>query len=184
VETPLSRADARLIAFAELIRQWAPRIGLVADSDLDRLWPRHIEDSLRAAPLLQSLPPGPVVDVGSGAGFPGIPLAVALPDRRFRLVEPRARRAAFLEEVVRTLEVEVEVVRVTAEEAAGRPDLAEAHVAALARALAPPARSIELLLPLLRHSGTAVVWHGERATLPEIAEEWAEGIAIVRREAG
>ena len=182
METPLSRADARLAAFAELIYRWAPRIGLVADSDLKRLWSRHVEDSLRAAPLLRSLPAGPVVDVGSGAGFPGIPLAVALPDRRFRLLEPRSRRAAFLEEAARTIDLEVEVVRVTAEEAVRRPDLAEAHVAALARALAPPVRAIELLLPLLRPSGTAVVWHGAGAMLPEIAEEWADGIAIVRRE--
>jgi 16S rRNA (guanine527-N7)-methyltransferase len=180
VETPLTREDALLTRYIDLVRRWAPRIDIVGNADLDRLRARHVDDSLRPRSLFASLPYGPVADVGSGGGFPGIPLAIALPDRHFRLLEPRAKRAAFLEEVVRALDLDCEVLRITAEEAARLDELARAHVVATARAVAPPERAFELLAPLVAPGGVAVVWHGARTSLPEMAEEWAEGIAIVR----
>ncbi|MGH2694478.1 MAG: 16S rRNA (guanine(527)-N(7))-methyltransferase RsmG, partial [Actinomycetota bacterium] len=126
-------------AYAELVRAWGSRLGLVSERDLDRFRERHIEDSLRLLPLLDSLPVGPAVDVGSGAGLPGIPLAISRPQREWRLLEPRRRRSAFLEEVVRELALDnCEVVIATAQEAARDPRLARAHVLATARALTPP----------------------------------------------
>jgi 16S rRNA (guanine527-N7)-methyltransferase len=132
-------------------------------------------------PLLDELPPGACVDVGSGAGLPGVPLAVARPERAWRLIEPRARRAAFLEHVVRELELTAEVVVAPAERAATEPRLAAAHVLATARALAPPAAALELLLPLVAPRGVAAIFLGSGAKVPPEAEEWAEGLAIVRR---
>jgi 16S rRNA (guanine527-N7)-methyltransferase len=169
----------KLDLFAQLVRRWAPRLDLVAPGDLERLEERHIKDSLRLLPLLQSLPPGPAVDVGSGAGLPGIPLAIADPGRHWRLIEPRARRASFLEEAVRTLALDAEVVTITAEAAAADPRLARTHVLATARALAPPAEAFELILPLVASGGRAVVFVGESARIPAEAGLWAPGIASI-----
>jgi 16S rRNA (guanine527-N7)-methyltransferase len=181
VKHPTSRStEARLAAYAELVRRWAPKLDLVAPSDLARLEERHLEDSLKAVPLLEVLPSGPAIDVGSGAGLPGIPLALASRSRVWRLLEPRSRRAAFLEECVRVLELDCEVLRMTAEEAARRPQLRASHVCALARALAPPERAFRLLCPLVRPDGVAAVFVSTQSRLPVGAERMGEGLAIMR----
>ena len=166
--------------YAALVRAWGARIDLVSPADLERFEERHIGDCLRAAPLLAELAPGPAVDVGSGAGLPGIPLALADPQRPWRLLEPRARRAAFLDEVVRDLGLDCEVVRATAEEAARDPRLRGAHALATARAVAPPAAAFGLLGPLLAQGGIGLVFVGSGAELPPGSREWAPGLAIVR----
>jgi 16S rRNA (guanine527-N7)-methyltransferase len=121
--------------------------------------------------------------VGSGAGVPGIPLAIASPDRPWRLLERRRGRAAFLEEAVRSLELSAEVVVADARAASRRPGLARAHVFAVARAVAPPAEALSLLLPFVAEGGIAAVFVGASGRLPEKASLWAGGIAIVRSEA-
>ncbi|HEV2757160.1 MAG TPA: 16S rRNA (guanine(527)-N(7))-methyltransferase RsmG [Actinomycetota bacterium] len=168
-------------AYAALIREWAPRLDLVSPGDLDRLEERHIEDSLRAAPLLDELPDGPCADIGSGAGFPGIPLAIARPERRWTLIEPRHRRAAFLEEVVRELGLACQVVAATAEECAFDDALAGIHALATARALAEPSAVPHMTAPLLRPDGITLVFTGRGAALPQGAEERAPGLTIMRR---
>jgi 16S rRNA (guanine527-N7)-methyltransferase len=171
--------DPRFDTFCELIRRHATKLNLVSPADLAVLEERHIADSLRAAPLLDQAPPGVCADVGSGAGFPGIPLAIARPERRWRLIEPRRRRAGFLEEVVRTLGLDsVEVVGQSAEDAAR--DLGATHALVTARAVASPDQTIALMAPLAIPGGLLVLFHGRRATLPPGAEEWQEGLAIVR----
>ena len=170
-----------LSRYEDLLRAWAPKLNLVSEADLPRLHCRNIDDSLRLAPLVDELPPGPCIDVGSGAGLPGIPLAIAGPARHWRLLEPRRRRAAFLEEVVRELDLDAEVVLSTAELAAS--SLGPAHALAVGRALAEPPRALELLLPLVAAAGVAAVFLGQGAEVPSGAEEWAKGIAIVRKKA-
>lgn len=171
--------EQRLADYAGLVREWAPRLDLVAPGDLDRFESRHIADSLRLLGLLRSLPPGPAVDVGSGAGLPGIPLAIADPSRPWRMLEPRRRRLAFLEEVVRALGLDCEVVAVTAERAAEDRRLRRSHPLAVARAVAPAAAAFRLLAPLVAPGGVAAVFVGARE-LPPGAEEWAPGVAIMR----
>jgi 16S rRNA (guanine527-N7)-methyltransferase len=161
-----------------LVRAWAERLDLVAPGDLDRFEDRHISDSLRLLPVLDELPDGPCVDVGSGAGLPGVPLAIAS-GRRWRLIEPRRRRAAFLEEVVRELALDCEVVMLAAEEAAVRPDLRAAHVLGTARAVADPEAAFALITPLVAPTGMAAVFLGERSQIPRGAVEWAPGIATM-----
>ncbi|HYN36229.1 MAG TPA: RsmG family class I SAM-dependent methyltransferase [Actinomycetota bacterium] len=169
-----------MAVYEDLLRRWAPKLDLVAPGDLDRIGPRHIEDALRAVPLLDGLPEGPAVDVGSGAGLPGVPLALAARPRPWRLLEPRRRRAAFLEEVIRELSLDVEVVSSTAEDAAADSRLCT-HVVAVARALAPPGAAFSLLLPLLGEGGTAVLWIGQSAELPPEAALWTQGLATMRK---
>jgi 16S rRNA (guanine527-N7)-methyltransferase len=173
--------DERLRAYAELVRAWAPRLDLVAPRDLGRFEERHIGDSLRALPLVRSLPPGAAVDVGSGAGLPGIPLAISEPTRRWTLLEPRRGRAAFLEEVVRRLELGAEIVTARAESWGASRAGRRRYVVATARALAPPERAFALLEPLVAPRGARVVWVGAHAVIPEQAGEWAPGIAIIPR---
>ncbi|MGH2735648.1 MAG: 16S rRNA (guanine(527)-N(7))-methyltransferase RsmG [Actinomycetota bacterium] len=153
--------------YRELVAEWSPRLDLVSPGDLARLEERHIQDSLRALTLVRACPPGPAVDVGSGAGFPGVVLAIAEPTRAWRLLEPRSKRAGFLDEVVRALDLgNVEVVRAAAQEAARDPRLAGAHSVGTARALAAPARAFELLAPLLGSGGLRIVWLGENSKPP------------------
>lgn len=153
---------------------------LVAPGDVARVEERHIEDSLKALPWLLRAPAGPCVDVGSGAGFPGIPLAIAEPSRTWRLLEPRTRRAAFLEEAVRELRIDCEVLPLRAEDAAADPRLAGTHPFAVARALAEPPVALDLLVPLVAPGGFAMVFVGAGAEPPRGAEVVPEGLAIVR----
>lgn len=171
--------QARLGAYAELVRKWAPRINLIAAGDLGQLEARHIEDSLRALPLVIAAPEGPAIDVGSGAGLPGVPLGIAEPGRHWRMLEPRAKRAAFLEEVARELGLTYEVIRMTAEDAAHDRAFARVHAVATARALAPPEEAAGLLRPLLAPEGVGILFLGADAALPDGAEAAAPGLAII-----
>jgi 16S rRNA (guanine527-N7)-methyltransferase len=174
--------EARLVALQDMVATWSRRLDLVSPRDLPRLYERHIQDSLRALPLISGAPPGPCVDVGSGAGFPGVPLAIAS-DRRWVLLEPRLKRAAFLEEAVRELELDsCEVVRKTAQEAARDPALAAVHAVAIARALAPPAEAAALCAPLVVPGGAVVIFVGTGAEIPPEAEEWAPGLIRIQRD--
>ncbi len=170
-----------LRVYARLVRKWAPRLDLVSPRDLERFEERHVEDSLRAVPLLDELPEGRCVDVGSGVGLPGIPLAIARPARRWTLLEPRQRRAAFLEEVVRELGLACDVVALTAEAAARDQGLAEGHVLATARALAAPAEVTGLTEPLLVRGGTTLIFSGSTPVVRHDAVEWAPGLTIMRK---
>lgn len=169
---------SRLEIYLDLVRSWAPKLDLVSPGDLDRLEERHLADALRAVSLIDSLPDGPAVDVGSGAGLPGVPLALAGRSRPWCLLEPRRRRAAFLEEVTRELAPHVEVLPLSAEEAARKPRLIE-HAVAVARALSPPKEAFDLLTPLLREGGTAIVWVGHGAELPAGSRLSAPGLATL-----
>ena len=174
------RSSRSLAHYAELVRAWAPRVDLVASSDLDRFETRHIEDSLRLADLVASCPPGPGADNGSGAGLPGVPLAIVDPGRIWHLIEPRRKRAAFLEEVVRELQLDnVAVVPMTAERAAQEAHLRASHSAVVARALAPPGEAFDLMLPLVAPGGTAALLVGETAHIPPNSTRWRPGIATV-----
>ncbi|HYI46350.1 MAG TPA: RsmG family class I SAM-dependent methyltransferase [Actinomycetota bacterium] len=176
------RSREALLAYAGLVRAWAPRLDLISPSDLERFEQRHIHDSLRLLPLLRELPEGPCIDVGSGAGLPGIPLAIAS-DRHWRLLEPRKKRAGFLEEVVRELGLDCEVLPLRAEDAARDPGLASTHVLATARALAEPEEAVRLLGPLVASGGLSAVFVGANSAAPTGSELWQPGIAIVRASA-
>ena len=175
---------ARLEAYAELVRAWAPRLDLVAPGDMNRFETRHIEDSLKALGRVVAEPRGPAVDVGSGVGAPGVPLAIAAPGRPWRLIEPRRLRSAFLEEVVRELGLDAEVVPLTAEAAARDPRLARTHQVATARALAAPERALSLCTPLVRPQGVVLLWVGETTRISGSAGDSEGGVASIRVQGG
>jgi 16S rRNA (guanine527-N7)-methyltransferase len=144
----------------DLLEDVAVPRGLIASGDRERLLDRHVLDALRAAPAIRRAET--IADLGSGAGLPGIPLAIARPDARFTLIEPRQPRAAFLELVVERLgldNVEVAIARVE--------DLRGASFdAATARAFAPVDRAWELGRRVLVADGSLVVFAGRGAAVP------------------
>jgi len=151
---------SRLQSYADLLVQRAIPLGLVAEADRDRLWERHIEDCLRATAAFRRQD-RVAYDLGSGAGLPGIVLACALPDRRFRLAEPRRRAAAFLELAVERLTLaNVELLIARAE------DLEDSADVATARAFAPLDRAWSAAHRLLRPGGRLVYFAGEGMTDP------------------
>jgi 16S rRNA (guanine527-N7)-methyltransferase len=137
--------------------------GLTSIRDRDQGWRVHVEDSLAAVPLLERLP-GAIVDVGSGGGAPGIPLAAALPDRELTLLESNRRKASFLEGAAGAFP-NVRVVCGRAEEQG-----LERFGVALAKALAPPPVAAEWCLPLVAVPGAAVLWIGSSADLAAVGE--------------
>jgi len=133
--------------------------GLLGPREVDRIWSRHV---LNCAVLEPFLPRGAsVCDLGSGAGLPGIVVALLRPDVRMTLLEPLLRRATFLEEVVADLGLaEVSVVRARAEDYRHRrPD----HDAVVARAVAPIDRLAGWAMPLLRPGGVLLALKGSTA---------------------
>ncbi|WP_188987030.1 16S rRNA (guanine(527)-N(7))-methyltransferase RsmG [Saccharopolyspora thermophila] len=162
--------------FADLLREHGIERGLIGPRELDRLWERHL---LNSAVLAELLPPNSrVLDVGSGAGLPGIPLAIARPDLTLTLLEPMARRVTWLQEVITELALTVEVVRGRAEEGPVRERLAGQDIVT-ARAVAPMERLAKWCLPLLRPGGRLLAMKGASA-----AEELERDAAAISAAGG
>jgi 16S rRNA (guanine527-N7)-methyltransferase len=143
-------------AFVGALADEGERRGLIGPLELPRLWSRHILNSAIIAPLLR----GRVGDIGSGAGLPGLVLAIARPDVEFVLIEPMERRVLWLNEQVTALGLEnVSVVRARSEEWDGRGTLD----AATARAVSALRTLIPLTAPLVRNGGELVLLKGANA---------------------
>jgi 16S rRNA (guanine527-N7)-methyltransferase len=136
--------------------------GLTAIKEQDEARRALLEDSLRGVEVVRGLD-GPVVDVGSGGGAPGIPLAASLPDRQVTLLEAERRKVEFLWRWKEGLP-NLEVVWGRAEE-----QEPEQFGVAVAKALAPPPVAAEWCLPLVREGGAVVLWVGPSADLGHVA---------------
>lgn len=163
-----------LVAFAELLAGEGERRGLIGPRELPRLWSRHIVNSLAVNSFV---PQGStVVDVGSGAGFPGVVLAITRPDAHLTLVDSMERRTAWLEHVRASLGLRnVVVVTDRAEALHGR----RTFDVVTARAVAPMDRLVRWCLPLARDGGRLLALKGERAL-----EEVSAARAVIRTEGG
>lgn len=151
---------AAFFRYRALIARWNSRARLTALADPVEVIRLHFVDSLLcliAAPLASAVT---LIDVGSGGGLPGIPLAIARPHFRVTLLEPAARKAAFLERAVAELGLPCAVVAERAEVAGRAPQLREQFDAAVARAVAPLATLVEWTLPFVRVGGSAVLLKG------------------------
>ena len=159
------------IRYAELLAGPGVERGLIGPAEASRIWDRHLFNSAAIAALAPA--DGWIVDVGSGAGLPGVVLALLLPSARLTLVEPMARRVVFLEECIAELGLDnVEVRRGRAEELTG--ELAADMVTA--RAVAPLAKLAGLCAGLARPGGLVVAVKGTSAAteLANAATELAE----------
>jgi 16S rRNA (guanine527-N7)-methyltransferase len=151
----------RVVSYAELLATDGVVRGLIGPREVPRLWDRHL---LNCAVVAELLPAGGrVVDVGSGAGLPGVVLALARPNVTVTLLDPLARRVTFLTEVVDRLELgNVAVRRGRAEEPDVRTALGGADVV-VARAVAALDRLVGWCLPLVRPGGVLLAMKGETA---------------------
>jgi 16S rRNA (guanine527-N7)-methyltransferase len=146
-------------AHVRLLLAWNASINLTAIRDVGAIAREHVVDSLTALPLLRRAGIDEFVDVGSGAGFPGLPLAAALPARRTLLVESIGKKARFLETVLAEIGLPgIDVAAVRAENLAADPRHRGRWQAVVARAVTDLADLAELGLPLLRTGGLLVAW--------------------------
>lgn len=146
--------------YAQILAGAGVERGLIGPREADRLWERHLLNSVALAELLD--PDDQIADIGSGAGLPGIPLALARPDLRVTLIEPLLRRSEFLREVIDDLEVDITVVRGRAEEQTVRQRVGETD-AVVSRAVAALDKLTKWSMPLLRPGGRMLAIKGERA---------------------
>ncbi|MGL4396914.1 MAG: 16S rRNA (guanine(527)-N(7))-methyltransferase RsmG [Hyphomicrobium sp.] len=168
---PVSRETLdRLAAYEDLLKRWQKTINLVAPSTLNEVWHRHFADSAQLW-TLRPMGPGRWVDLGSGAGFPGMVLAILAAESgetRHTLVESDTRKAAFLAEVARKLGLAVDIISARIEFDATRAKLGEIKCVS-ARALAPLPRLLALAEPYFGPDTTALFLKG-RDVGAEIAE--------------
>ena len=165
---PTALHAARFQRYEAMLIEHGSRFNLTSVLQPAAIRARHFAESLAIGVALheRGLLPGRgrAVDVGSGAGFPGLPLAIALPDLRFTLIEATRKKAAFLALVAEELKLgNVDVVPLRAEEAARRSELRETFDVALARAVARLNTLAELLLPFVRLGGCMAAVKGSRA---------------------
>ncbi|MEO8887684.1 MAG: 16S rRNA (guanine(527)-N(7))-methyltransferase RsmG [Jatrophihabitantaceae bacterium] len=164
--------------FADILTTDGIERGLVGPREADRIWDRHL---LNCAALAELIPSGQrIVDVGSGAGLPGLVLAIRRPDLRVDLVESLRRRTDFLTETVAALQLSgrVRVIRGRAEDTAVLTEVGSARWVT-ARAVAPIDRLVRWCLPLLEPGGQLLAMKGRSAV-----EELAEHADAIRRAGG
>jgi 16S rRNA (guanine527-N7)-methyltransferase len=171
---PVSReTEMRLDTYVKVFLLWQSKLNLVASSTLHELWTRHIADSLQLLPLV---PEAHVwVDLGSGGGFPGIPIACALADQpgaKVHLIESNGKKAAFLREAVRATGAAAVVHQERAEKFG--ESCAETVHAVTARALAPLKILCDLAFPLISRGAVGLFPKGQDidAELTDAAKYW------------
>ena len=141
--------------YAELLATRGIERGLIGPREADRIWDRHIANCI---PVSTLIPEGvTVADIGSGAGLPGLVIALARPDLRVTLVEPLQRRVDFLNEVIAELDIPVTVIRGKAE------SVKSAFAVVTARAVKPLPVLLPMVWPLIASKGALLAIKGESA---------------------
>ncbi len=161
----------KLEIYLSLLQEWNGKMDLTAVEGEEEMLDKHFIDSLTV--LKTGLLPekGTLIDVGTGAGFPGLVLALAEKDLKVTLLDSQRKRLTFLEEVAKQTGAEnVKIVHARAEDGARMPELREKFDIAAARAVASLPVLCELLLPYVRIGGKALCWKG-----PGLREEMEQG---------
>lgn len=161
----LSEAQIRAFdLYARELIEWSQRFNLTAITDPDQIRAKHFLDSLSCWLALRQAPPESLIDVGTGAGFPGLPLKILQPEIQLTLVESTAKKASFLEHMVQVLGLrQVTVLAERAEEVGRMPEYREAYDWAIARAVAPLPVLVEYLLPVVKVGGRMLAQKGKAA---------------------
>lgn len=172
------RLSARQLACFERYEQelldWNARFNLTAIRELEAIRAKHFLDSLTCILAWRDTPPSSLIDVGTGAGFPGIPLKILQPSLNLALVELVGKKAEFCRHVSRTLEMEkVDVLQARAEEVGQMPKYRESFDWAVGRAVASLPILLEFLLPLVRVGGSVLAQKGESGPAEAQASEQA-----------
>ena len=144
-----------------MLADWNTRVNLTAITEPEDVAKKHFLDSLAAAPYLK--PNASVADVGTGAGFPGLPLLILRPDLKVTLMDSLQKRLVFLEAVCKELNLTAELVHARAEDAGQNPKYREKFDVALTRAVSALPVLCELTLPLVKVGGTSIAYKGDSA---------------------
>jgi 16S rRNA (guanine527-N7)-methyltransferase len=148
--------------FEKELLEWNQKFNLTAIRDVESIRTKHFLDSISCVLAWKSTPPAYVIDVGTGAGFPGIPLKILYPNLKLTLVESVGKKVKFCEHIVQVLGLEqVEVIQARAEDLGQEPRHRERYEWAIARAVANLNVLSEYLIPLVRIGGTVLAQKGE-----------------------
>jgi len=151
-----------LINYERELLDWNKKFNLTAIRDEQAIRTKHFLDSFSCVLAWKAIPPQRLVDVGTGAGFPGIPLKILYPNMKLTLIESVGKKAMFCHHIVRALGLEgVDVVRSRAEDLGQNPEHRESYDWAVARAVASLNILSEYLLPLVKVGGTMLAQKGE-----------------------
>ena len=152
--------------YLELLLEWNEKMNLTAITDPHEAVVKHFVDSLTLLNRVQIKPGAKLIDVGPGAGFPGVPLKIMRPDLQLTLLDALNKRLVFLRDVADKLGFQAEFVHERAEVAGKRKEMREAYDIAVARAVAPMGTLCEYCIPLIKMKGLFVAMKG-----PGLAEE-------------
>jgi len=151
-----------LHTYEKELLEWNQKFNLTAIRDAESIRTKHFLDSFSCVLAWKSSPPNQLIDVGTGAGFPGIPLKILYPNLKLTLVESVGKKAMFCQHIVRVLGLEqVEVIQARAEDLGQDAGHREKYDWALARAVAKMNVLSEYLIPLVRIGGTVLAQKGE-----------------------
>ncbi len=151
-----------LITYEKELLEWNQKFNLTAIRDVESIRTKHFLDSFSCVLAWKAAPPTRLIDVGTGAGFPGVPLKILYPNLKLTLVESVGKKAMFCQHIVRVLGLEhVEVVQARAEELGQNANHREKYDWAVARAVANLHVLSEYLIPLVKVGGTMLAQKGE-----------------------
>jgi 16S rRNA (guanine527-N7)-methyltransferase len=153
---------AALVTYEKELIEWNHKFNLTAIRDTDSIRTKHFLDSFSCVLAWKASPPHQLIDVGTGAGFPGIPLKIIYPNLKLTLVESVGKKAMFCQHIVRVLGLEqVEVIQARAEDLGQNPQHRERYDWAVARAVANLNVLGEYLIPLVKVGGMMLAQKGE-----------------------
>lgn len=163
---------AKFTRYYELLVEWNKTRNLTAITEPEAVAEKHFFDSLAAAPLLKN--GASCIDVGTGAGFPGIPLLIIRPDLKLTLLDALQKRIEFLEFVLNDLGLEAKCVHMRAEDAGRSPLYRAKFDYTLTRAVSALPALLELTVPLLRVNGSAIAYKGDATEEIDAAQNAAK----------
>jgi len=151
-----------LVTYEKELLEWNQKFNLTAIRDSESIRTKHFLDSFSCVLAWKASPPNQLIDVGTGAGFPGVPLKILYPSLKLTLVESVGKKAMFCQHIVRVLGLEnVEVIQCRAEDLGQKPEHREKYEWAVARAVAGLNVLSEYLIPLVKVGGTMLAQKGE-----------------------
>lgn len=149
--------------YSDLLRDWNERMNLTAITGPEEVAVKHFLDSLSLLRCINPEQGAAVIDVGTGAGFPGIPLLIVRPDIRLTLLDSLNKRLLFLQEVLCVLSLDAQTIHARAEEAGTNPEFREQYDIAVSRAVAPLNVLCEYCLPFVKPGGRFLAMKGPQA---------------------
>lgn len=169
-----TRQITALSTYEKELLEWNQKFNLTAIRDTESIRTKHFLDAFSCVLAWKTAPPGQLIDVGTGAGFPGIPLKILYPNLKLTLVESVGKKAMFCQHIVRVLGLEqVDVIQARAEELGQNPQHREKYEWAVARAVANLNVLSEYLIPLVKVGGAILAQKGESGPAEAQAAEEA-----------